>query len=386
MWLINAKIWDGISDTLHPADAIEVDHGKVVQLGSSTTAVGDVLDCSGLTLIPGLIDAHVHMCLDPDVKDPLSQDKPTDDEIKRQIAERAQGMLLAGITTARDLGGGKWLELEVRDQINRGELVGTRLFCSGQPVTSVNGHCHFWGGEADNLEAAVAVIDRQVAHDVDLIKIMATGGSLTAGSTPADSQFDVDEMTAMVKLAKSKGYTVAAHCHGTNGISNSATAGVTTIEHCSWVGEQGWARDYDPHVVETIVANGVWISPTINAGWRRYIGSKSFEGLIAGNYQEMKKAGVKLIASTDAGIPGVYHQDLPKAIPVFAHFAGLTPVEALKSATSDCAEAIGLGDLVGRLSPGYSADIVAYASNPLDDLEVLAAPVFVMSRGVRVSG
>lgn len=385
MWLTNAKIWDGVSDSLHAADAIEIVDGKIVQLGTSSDASGELQDCSGLTLIPGLIDAHVHMCLDPDVKDPLAHAKFTDDVIKAKIAGRAYEMLLAGITTARDLGGGKWLELDVRDQINRGEIKGTRLFCSGQPVTSVNGHCHFWGGEADDLESAVEVIDRQVSHDVDLIKIMATGGSLTPGSTPANSQWNADEMMSMVTLAKSKGYTVAAHCHGTNGIHNSAAAGVTTIEHCSWVGEQGWARDYDPTVVDVIVENGVWISPTINAGWKRFIGSKSFENLISGNYQKMRAAGVKLIASTDAGIPGVYHQDLPKAIPVFAHFAGLSPVEALRSATSDCAAAIGLGSEVGRLSPGYSADLVAYEGNPLVDLDVLATPAFVMSKGVRAS-
>jgi imidazolonepropionase-like amidohydrolase len=383
MWLTNAKIWDGVSDALLVANAIEIVDGRIVQLAASSNASGEMQDCAGLTLIPGLIDAHVHMCLDPDVKDPLSHAKFTDDEIKAKIASRAYEMLLAGITTARDLGGGKWLELEVRDQINRGEIKGTRLFCSGQPVTSVNGHCHFWGGEADNLQSAFEVIDRQVSHDVDLIKIMATGGSLTPGSTPADSQWDAEEMMSMVKLAKSKGYTVAAHCHGTNGIHNSAAAGVTTIEHCSWVGEKGWAREYDPTVVDTIVENGVWVSPTINAGWKRYIGSKSFAGLISGNYQKMRAAGVKLIASTDAGIPGVYHHDLPKAIPVFAHFAGLSPVEALKSATSE--QAIGLGHEVGQLSPGYSADLVAYERNPLEDLDVLSTPAFVMSKGIRAN-
>ncbi|MGK0472035.1 MAG: imidazolonepropionase-like amidohydrolase, partial [Candidatus Azotimanducaceae bacterium] len=161
-------------------------------------------------------------------------------------------------------------------------------------------------------------------------------------------------------------------------------AGVTTIEHCSWVGEQGWARDYDSDVVDTIVKNGVWVSPTINAGWRRYIGSKTFESLIADNYRKMKAAGVRLIASTDAGIPGVYHRDLPKAIPVFAHFAGLTPVEALRAATSDCAEAIGLKDEVGQIREGYSADIVGFKRNPLDDLGALENPAFVMSRGRKV--
>lgn len=381
MWLTNARIWDGVSSTYSDEDAIQVEAGKVLRLASSNEATGDSIDCKGMALIPGLIDAHVHMCLDPDIKDPLAQDKFSDEQIIEKIIDRARGMLMAGITTARDLGGGKWLELAVRDQINRGELVATRLVCSGQPVTSPQGHCHFWGGEADDLDTALEVIERQIARKVDLIKIMATGGSLTPGSTPANAQFDGQQMLKMVELAKSRGFTVAAHCHGTSGIKHSAEAGVTTIEHCSWVGEAGWARDYDPTVVTTIVNNGVWISPTINAGWRRYMGTTSFEQMILSNYEKMKAAGVKLIASTDAGIPGVYHKDLPLAVPVFAHFAGLSAVEALRAATSDCAQAIGLGAEVGQLKPGYSADIIGFEGDPLADLDILAKPTLIMSRG-----
>lgn len=383
MWLRNAKIWDGLSDSLSEHTSLKIAGEKIEGLGG-TPGDGESIDCTGLTIIPGLIDAHVHMCLDPDIKDPLKQDLLEDQQQISRMLELAQKMLSAGITTARDLGGGRWLELELRDQINRGEHVATRLICAGQPVTSVSGHCHFWGGEAENLSAADTVINRQIEHGVDLIKIMATGGSITPGSAPKDSQFSAEEMDHMVSKASRGGYRVAAHCHGSDGIFNAAHAGVTTIEHCSWVGEAGWARDYRPEVVDVIVKNGVWVSPTINAGWKRYVGTKSFEAMIAENYKKMRASGVKLIASTDAGIPGVYHHDLPRAIPVFAHFAGLTPVEALRSATSDCADAIGLGDLVGRIAPGLEADLVAYSGNPLENLDVLAKPEFVISRGRKV--
>lgn len=384
MILTNASIWDGLSDTLSEATTIEIDDQNISSV-SNVDETKEGLDCSGLTIIPGLIDAHVHMCLDPNIRDPYAHDKFSDEELLEHMQGRALEMLKAGITTARDLGGGRWLELKLRDMIDEGEVVGTRLICAGQPVTSVGGHCHFWGGEAENLEQSSKVIERQIEKGVDLIKIMATGGSITPGSTPKDSQFSAEQMVAMVGQAKTCGFDVAAHCHGTDGISNAAHAGVTTIEHCSWVGEEGWARDYQSSVVETIVNNGVWVSPTINAGWHRYIGTKSFEGIISENYKKMKAAGVKLIASTDAGIPGVFHRDLPKAIPVFAHFAGLSNVEALRAATSGCAEAIGLGDRVGQIAPGYSADFVAYRGNPLEDLSCLATPEFVFSRGRRVS-
>ncbi len=384
MWLTNIQIWDGVSDSLSPADAILIEQQKIVRLGASDEAKGTVVDLQGMTLIPGLIDAHVHMCLNPDIKDPLAQDKLSDEDIIQQIITRTEQMLAAGITTARDLGGGAWLELKVRDLINQGKVKGTRLICAGQPVTSVQGHCHFWGGESKDVAAGKAVIERQIEKGVDLIKIMATGGSLTPGSTPANAQFDAEQMTQLVELAKSYQYRVAAHCHGTVGIKNAAEAGVTTIEHCSWVGDNGWGRDYDADVATSVVEKGVWVSPTINAGWQRYIGTKNFESMIQGNYEKMRAAGIKLIASTDAGIPNVWHHDLPKAIPVFAHFAGLSNVEALRAATSDCAEAIGLGEQVGRLAANFDADIVCFDGNPLEDLSLLANPTRVMARGAFV--
>lgn len=383
MQLIRVNYWDGTSDSLTKADAIHIDGSRIRTVGKQDRS--EVLaDCDGLTLIPGLIDAHVHMCLDPDVKDPLAHDLLAPEIHIEQMLERAKQMLLAGITTARDLGGSRWLELEVRDMIHRGEKIGTRLLCAGQPVTSVQGHCHFWGGEADSIDAAIRVVERQVERGVDLIKIMATGGNITPGSSPLNAQFSELEMQAIVQAAKQHGHRVAAHCHGTEGISNAARSGVTTIEHCSWVGEAGWARNYQQDVVETIVANHVWVSPTINAGWQRYVGTREFEGLIRDNYAKMRTAGVKLIASTDAGIPNVRHQDLPKALPVFAHFAGLSSVEVLRAATSDCADALGLGATIGRIAPGFEADLVAYEGNPLEDLSVLSHPVMVIARGRRV--
>ena len=382
MWIKNLKIWDGVSDELSDADAIEINEGKIVSIDSSDSVrQRESVDMKGLFVMPGLIDAHVHMCLNPDLRDPLVQDKPGREELLQEMTSRAQDMLRVGITTARDLGGGQWLELELRDRINRGEVIGTRLICAGQPITSIKGHCYFWGGEAKDAGEAETVIRRQVEHGVDLMKIMATGGTMTSGTTPADAQFDTDVLTAIVKAAKKLSLSVAAHCHGTAGIRNASEAGVTTIEHCSWVGDSGWGRNYDEQVMALIAEKGIWVSPTINAGWRRHIGSRNFETLVRGNYAKMRQAGVKLIASTDAGIPNVRHTDLPRAIPVFAHFAGLTNVEACRAATSDCAEAIGLGRSVGRIYPGYEADLVFYENNPLAGLDCLENPARVLARG-----
>jgi imidazolonepropionase-like amidohydrolase len=320
------------------------------------------------------------MCLDPELKDPLQQTAPGKEKIAKDIRKRASMMVRAGITTARDLGGGEYLELKVRDEIAAGKTLGPRLVCAGQPITSVGGHCHFWGGEANGDDEAVAVLERQREKGVDLIKVMVTGGNITPGSRPVDSQFEVQTVTNIVALAKQYGFHVAAHCHGTDGIRQAASAGVTTVEHCSWVGESGWGKDFDTAVVSLMANNGVWVSPTINVGWKRFT-QKVFIEMMQQNYRKMKEAGIRLIASTDAGIPNVFHHDLPRALPIFAHFAGLSAVEALRAATSDCAEAIGLGGITGLIRPGYSADFVLYEENPLINLDVLEKPLMVVSRG-----
>ncbi|NIR98971.1 MAG: amidohydrolase family protein, partial [Gammaproteobacteria bacterium] len=176
------------------------------------------------------MDAHVHMELNPEDREPPKQ---TDLGQRPLMRERAAAMVSAGITTARDLGGGAWLELELRDRINAGEVPGPRLLCAGQPITSPGGHCHFWGGEAADMDAANTVLTRQVAHGVDLIKVMATGGRMTRGSTPLEPQFDLPTLAGIVAAAHDHQLPVAAHCHGTAGIELAAQAGVTTIEHCS---------------------------------------------------------------------------------------------------------------------------------------------------------
>ena len=374
----NVRLWDGVSDRYAAFDAIAVEGDSIVGLGNGWRGE----DCTGLTAIPGLIDAHVHMVLDPAIASLEEQLAQDDAVIREKMASRALAMVRHGITTARDLGGGNWLELELRDRINAGEIPGPRLLCAGQPVTSVNGHCHFWGGESADLAAAKAVIERQHAHGVDLIKIMATGGMQTPDSQPKDAQFDQATTTAIVAAAKSLGYDVAAHCHGTPGIRHAANAGVRSIEHCSWIGGDGKREPYDPAVAREIARRGVWVSPTINAGWARF--PEAFAARIRDNMRGMKAAGCRLVASTDAGIPNVRHQDLARALPVFARLAELEPVEVLRCATSECAAALDLAEVTGTLREGLSADLLFVRGDPLADLQTLQQPVKVVVRGKAV--
>ncbi len=371
----NLSYWDGESDAMQEGSFC-VAAGQFAAPDTTTSR----RDMSGLYAIPGLIDAHIHICLNPEIKDPFKQTEGSIESQLEDMRQRALEMLKAGITTARDLGGGQHLELKVRDEIEKGLVQGSRLICAGQPVTSVSGHCHFWGGEASDKAAALQVLERQHEAGVDLVKIMITGGNITPGSRPVDSQFDDDTVVALVAAAEAHDCHVAAHCHGADGIRQAAIAGVRTVEHCSWVTEEGWGRGFDESTVEEMVRSSTWVSPTINSGWKRFR-QEAFVDMVQENYRRMKQAGVRLIASTDAGIPNIFHDDLPKALPEFARFAMLSPVEVLRAATADCALAIGLDQVTGRIKPGLSADFVVYEGNPLEDLTVLTSPVMVVKAG-----
>ena len=377
--LTNLSIWDG--DRVLDADTLVIRGDRIAAVGGALDAEGQTINCGGATAMPGLMDAHVHMELNPEhTAAPATTNLDQGDA----MAERAAQMVGVGITTARDLGGGAWLELDLRDRIARGELPGPRLICSGQPVTCPRGHCHFWGGEAANIGEARTVMQRQIDRGVDLIKVMATGGRMTKGSDPNRAQFDLETLSEIVGFASGHDLDVAAHCHGTEGIQFAAAAGVTTIEHCSWVGaDGGWATDYQDDVAALIAERDIWVSPTVNRGWQRMLDSKT--GTVLGRvrtaYQSMDAQGIPMIASTDAGIPGVYHHHLPFALGVFGRITEFSNDRTLRSATSDVARALKIDHITGRLAPGLAADVLLLDGNPLEDLDALTRPVGVWARG-----
>jgi imidazolonepropionase-like amidohydrolase len=382
------RIWDGRGEGyLDAADAIRIEGRRITAVGRGRelSSGAEVRELDGATALPGLIDAHVHLTLDPEVGSVAEQLERPQGEIVQQMQVRATAMLRAGITTARDLGGGAWLELELRDRIAQGACLGPRLLCAGQPVTSPRGHCHFWGGEASDEAGMRSVVQRQVEHGADWIKVMATGGVLTRGSSSRQPQFDAEQLGFVVDEAQRHGRRVAAHCHATSGIRSAAEAGVATIEHCSWAGDEGFGSDLDPDVVGLIAERGSWVSPTVNAGWRRFLdggerGQRFADGMRQ-CFRELRRAGVRLVASTDAGIPNVRHDGLPAALQVFAELAELSPVETLRAATSDAALALGIAEVTGALEPGLEADLLVSDGDPLSDLAALERPLAVMAAG-----
>jgi len=388
MVLEGARIWDGVGSATTPRPVpVWIDRGEIASIGRDPGGEGwiAVRLPAGAVAVPGLIDAHVHLDLDPAIARPDDQLVPSRTDRDLRMIARAAAMVRAGITTARDLGAGDGRELALRDAIARGALPGPRLVCAGQPVTLPDGHCHFWGGGAADSAEQAAVIRRQLDRGVDWIKVMATGGVFTPGSDVGRAQFSEAEIAAMVRQAGDRGLAVAAHCHGAAGIRNAARAGVRTVEHCSFAGPGGFGAAFDPVAVRDLARHGTWVSPTVNAGWAGRVEHEGretkFHVRMRAVFAALRTAGVPLVASTDAGIPGVFHDGFPLALGALAAFARMSPLETLRAATADAARALRLEGTCGVLRAGTSADVLVTARDPIAELSALRTPLLVVARG-----
>lgn len=389
--LRGARIWDGTAERpTRTPEPVVVEGGRIAEVGPPAAPRLDgrdhVIDLDGLFLMPGLIDAHVHMELDPTIGSPADQFAVAETDRRLRMIARARAMADAGITTARDLGGGQYMELDLRDGIASGEVAGPRLVCAGQPLTLPEGHCHFWGGGAATADAQREVIARQLERGVDWVKVMATGGVFTKGSSVRDAQFGAAEIAAAVTQSAEAGRRVAAHCHGTTGIRHAARGGVATIEHCSFAGDQGFGSDLDAETVAEIARAGSVVSPTMNLGWGRRLTDEhgrpsAFFARMSKVVRALRDAGVPLVASSDAGIPGVAHHRFAEGLLAFQRYAAFAPVELLKTATSGAAAGLGLEVETGNVAPGLAADLIAVRDDPTLDPATLLDPVFVMTRG-----
>ncbi|WP_338051901.1 amidohydrolase family protein [Pseudonocardia acidicola] len=331
------------------------------------------------TVLPGLVNCHVHLALDAG-PDPVGALRDTDDGVLRSaMAERARRLLDAGVTTARDLGDRGGLAAELRDTIAAGAVTGPRLLNAGAPLTVPGGHFWFLGGEvADDASIRAAVADR-ARRGADVIKVMASGGHMTPGGAAMwEPQFDVRQLGVVVDAAREAGLPVAAHAHGTGSIAACAQAGVDTIEHCTWlVGSPAEGRYETPgHVAEMIAAAGIYVCPARSSGWARFPRLDSLLDRLA----FMDGHGIRMVAGTDAGVTGSRFEDFAAGLGLYAR-AGWSPARILAMATTEAAAAVGLADSIGRLAPGFSADLIAVSGDPLTDPAALGRVRFVLARG-----
>ena len=373
---------DGRIDAVSPARSTDVPKGI------------EVLDLQGHTLLPGLIDMHVHLTSGGGYHG-YERLKLTDERRAILGVVHAKETLMAGFTTVRNVGAGSFGDVALRDAINDGDIPGPRMLVSGPPIGITGGHCSDnnllppeYGisgeGVADGPWAARTAVRRNIKYGADLIKTCSTGGVLSKGTKVGAPQYTVEELTALIDEAHSRGLKVASHAHGAEGIINALIAGADTIEHASFIDDEGIrlaiendaALSMDIYVTEYILGEGA------SAGiLEESLEKERMTGATQrSNFRKAVEAGATIVYGTDAGV--YPHGQNAKQLSRMTRF-GMTPLQALQSATTVAAEVMGLGYEVGKIEAGYAADFVAVEGNPIEQIELLEAPSAVIKGGVR---
>jgi imidazolonepropionase-like amidohydrolase len=330
------------------------------------------------TIMPGLIDSHVHLGFDGGPNPAARMRAETDEQQLVLMLRNARDLLGVGVTTARDLGSRAYLAVVVRDAIAAGLARGPRMVVAGPPVTVTGGHCWFMGGEADSEDDLRRIVRTHHKHGADLIKVMATGGFMTTGSAPWYAQFTAAQLALIVAEARRVDMPVAAHAHGLEGVRRAVEAGVTTIEHCSWVTETN-ERQFDERLAARMAERGIVVCPTINVN-APYV--TELTGITVGeNVTKMQEVGVRLIAGTDAGIDNTPHHQYAGGLAALVTLLGLRSADVIAMATTEAAAVLGVGAVTGRLAPGYEADLIVVDGDPLTDVTALARLRRVIARG-----
>jgi imidazolonepropionase-like amidohydrolase len=334
-------------------------------------------DYPGSTILPGLIDSHVHLGFDGGPDPAARMRSETDEQQLVLMLRSARELLGVGVTTARDLGARAYLDVVVRDAIAAGLARGPRMIVAARPITVTGGHCWFMGGEADSEDDLRRMVRTHHKRGADLVKVMSTGGFMTTGSAPWYAQFTVAQLAVIVEEAARVDKPVAAHVHGIEGIRRAVEAGVTTLEHCSFVTETN-ERRFDEPLAARIAERQIFVCPTINVN-APYVAKLT--GINVGEHvKAMHEMGVRIIAGTDAGVDNTPHHQYIGGLEYLVSL-GFRPGEVLAMATTEAAGALGVGAITGRLAPGYDADLIVVDGDPRTDIAVLGKLRRVIARG-----
>ncbi|UWZ59597.1 amidohydrolase family protein [Dactylosporangium aurantiacum] len=369
-----------------PDPVVVIDGGTITAVGSALPVPdgATVVDLGTATLLPGLIDTHVHLAFDAST-DPVGGLAARDDAAAlAAMTAAARQAARGGVTTVRDLGDRGYLSLRVRDAAAADPSLPT-VVAAGPPITTPGGHCHYLGGAAGTADGVRAAVRERAERGVDIIKIMASGGNLTPGSRPEVSQFGPAELRAAVDEAHRLGLPVTAHAHGTGAIVDALAAGVDGLEHVSFMTADGVDPVPDA-VLAAIVSRRVALGLTI--GIRPVPGAVLPPGILSrmplmiAALRRLYEAGAVMTAGTDAGIAPIKPPDVLRWAVAQLGQVGMTPAVALRAATSVAAESCGLGHRKGRLAAGYDADILAVDGDPLQDPAALHRIRAVYVRGM----
>lgn len=372
--LRGGRVWRGDGSAAEPLDVM-LDGERIAAVAPSLG--GDGLDLAGCTVLPGLIEAHAHLCFDATPGWRATYDSDTPGRMLLRMAASGRSMLEAGITTVRDLGAPTETAIEIREAFRSGLALGPDLLISGAPITTTGGHCWFMGGEADGELAIRRAVRERVKAGADWIKVMATGGNMTARTNTFEAQFTVEELTACVQEAHRLHRRVAAHAHGAKGVRVAVAAGVDSIEHCTFSTPGG--IDFDESVAKEMAAKGIVVSPTVSIGYRRWPddGQRQRRATVL---RGLLDAGCRVIASTDCGIPNVAHAELAGGLELLQELSGLHASQVLQLATSESAAILGLSDR-GVVAEGRRADLLVVEGDPATDLGALRNVRYVFKAG-----
>jgi imidazolonepropionase-like amidohydrolase len=377
------------------ATTVIVSGGRIEKVGPASAiaipAGATVVDLGSATLLPGLIDCHTHLTSDPQG----TGYKSLGISIPRRAltgAKNARITLDAGFTTVRNVGAPGWSDVALRDAINAGDVPGPHLLVSGPPLGITGGHCdedllapeyeHRAEGVADGIPAVMAKVRETVKYGADVIKFCASGGVFSRGDLPGAEQYSPAEMAAIMTEAHRLGRKVAAHAHGTQAIIDATNAGVDSIEHGSLIDDVGIAamKAHGTYLVADIYNDDFILGEGKAYGFtdemlakERMVGREQREG-----FRRAAQAGVKIAFGTDAGV--YPHGWNAKQFAKMVQF-GLSPMQAIQSATVNAADLIGWTDRVGAIEPGKFADLIAVSGNPTADVTLLEHVGFVMKDG-----
>jgi imidazolonepropionase-like amidohydrolase len=378
-------LFDGVSGTLVPDPVLVMEGASIVSVDSAIAPPpgAEVVDLAGATLLPGLIDTHVHLAFDGSA-DPVAALAERDDgAVLAAMSAAGRAALRGGVTTVRDLGDRGYLSLSLRGAPDLPTIV-----AAGPPITTPAGHCHFLGGGTEPTPQALRASVRERAdRGVDVIKVMASGGTMTPGTRQEVSQFTADLLSVVVDEAHRLGLPVTAHAHGTAAIRMGLDAGVDGMEHVTFWSADGVddPGDLVDRIAHSRVAVGITagVVPAPDAV-RPPAVTMRIPGIIA-NTRRLYEAGSYLILGTDAGIGLPKPHDVLRYAVEQTAMIGIAPEEALSLATSKAAAACGLGNSKGRLATGFEADVLAVDGNPLADLAALHRIRAVFARGIQVA-
>ena len=369
------RVFDGDS-LLDGPHEVHVEEGRITAVLPSRSAGENVsTDFDDATILPGLVDAHVHLSFDasPDIEYLARADTPATAALRS--AMNARRHLAAGVSTVRDLGSPQGIVIDVARAVGTPLLpTAPTIVAAGQVLTITGGHGYFMGREVDGPEAVRRGARAEIKRGARALKVIATGGVITEQGTPGATAMTPYELCAAVEEAHKVGLRVAAHAHGTEGIKNALRAGVDTIEHASYLDDEAIELflEGDAWMVSTLIASERLMphldDPAMPAHVRDKIRDHTCQE--AASLERAITAGVRIAAGTDAGTGYNPHGGLPEQVTLLGHH-GMTPEQALTAATWDSANAIGLAETHGKIAVGRRADLLVVDGDPFDDLGAL---------------